>query len=187
MLSRGLVLFDRVLYKFKRAYYRKVFLVKTGNENVKNCNVYSRVNILNNNITIGDNVTFFHNVTFFGDGKIMIGDNVAIGQDVIIYASADKGGVSIGNNTMIAAHSYIIDCDHGLEKGIPIYKQKNTVGTVKIGNDVWIGDNCTILKHSVIEDGAIVGAKSLVKGKVAQDTIVVGIPAKEIKQRKRNE
>ena len=113
MLNKCLLFFDRIICKIKRAYYRKILLLKTQSPDAKNCKVYDRVNILNNNVSIGDNVTFFHNVTLFGDGEIHIGNNVSIGQDVLMYASA-KGGITIGDDVMIAAHSYIIDCDHGI-------------------------------------------------------------------------
>ena len=39
---------------------------------------------------------------FFGDGLIEIGDNVDIGNGTIIYSSK-SGGVSIGDNSSIAA------------------------------------------------------------------------------------
>ena len=93
------------------------------------------------------------------------------------------GGVYIGNDTMIAAQTYIIDCDHGIKANELMRKQKNTVEKVYIGKDVWIGANVTVLKGSYIEDGAIIGAKSLVKGKIEKNVIAVGIPAKEIKRR----
>lgn len=41
----------------------------------------------------------------------------------------------------------------------------------------------TILKGAYIEDGAIIGAKSLVKGKIEKNVIAVGVPAKELKRR----
>lgn len=184
MLDNLILLFDRVICKIKRSYLRKIFLLKTRSKNAKNCKIYDRVNVLNNNIMIGDNVTIFHNVTFFGDGEIRIGNNVSIGQDVLIYASRN-GGISIGDNVMIAAHSYIIDCDHGMMQGIPICQQENAVGPIHIGNDVWIADNCTILRNSVIEDGAVIGAKSLVRSTITKDGIAVGIPAKVIKKREK--
>ena len=94
------------------------------------------------------------------------------------------GGVKIGDNTLIAAQCYIIDMDHGTAKDKPICEQQNTVDRIEIGNDVWIAANCTILKGSRIGDGAIIGAKSLVKGDVENNSIVAGVPAKIIKYRK---
>ena len=74
--------------------------------------------------------------------------------------------------------------DHGITSGKLIHKQQNTVAPVNIGNDVWLGANVTVLKGSDIGDGAVIGAKALVKGKIGTNRIAVGIPAKEIGERK---
>lgn len=53
----------------------------------------------------------------------------------------------------------------------------------KIGNDVWIGANVTILRGAVIEDGAVIGAGSIVRGNIPAYSIAVGSPARVIKNR----
>lgn len=93
------------------------------------------------------------------------------------------GGVKIGDNTMVAAQCYIIDADHGTKAGALVSGQPNIVSPVTIGEDVWIAANCTILKGSVIENGAVIGAKSLVKGRVVENSVSAGIPARHIKFR----
>ena len=54
---------------------------------------------------------------------------------------------------------------------------------VKIGNDVWIGANVTILDGVKIGNGAIIGANSLVSKDVKSFSVVGGVPAKLIKNR----
>lgn len=71
------------------------------------------ITVINKNIKLGHNVTIYPDVMLFGDGEIVIGDNVDIGNGTIIYSSKD-GGVTIGNDTMIAGQCYIIDMDHGI-------------------------------------------------------------------------
>lgn len=119
---------------------------------------------------------------FFGDGLIEIGNNVDIGSGTLIYASKN-GEVKIGDNSVIATQSYIIDMDHGTKTGELICKQPNTVSPVCIGEDVWIAAGCKILKGSQIGNGAIIGAASVVKGKIPENAIAVGIPAKIKKYR----
>lgn len=84
---------------------------------------------------------------------------------------------------MIAAHNYIIDMDHGIARGELICKQSNSVCPVVIGNDVWLGACATILKGSKIGNGAVIGAKALVKGEIPENAIAVGIPAKVLRYR----
>ena len=52
---------------------------------------------------------------------------------------------------------------------------------VKIGKNVWIGSDSTILPGIEIGDGAIVGAGSVVTKNVEPNTIVCGNPAKFLK------
>lgn len=176
-----LLLIDKIIQKLIRSYRKSVFAKKINCPH-KDFKLVGKVTLINNNVKIGRNVTIFPDVMIYGDGPINIADNVSIGNGTIIYASHD-GGVTIGENTMIAAHTYIIDCDHGIEANIPVLKQKNTVDAVIIGNDVWIAANATILKGSKISDGAVIGAKTLVKGAIPENAIAVGIPAKVIKYR----
>ena len=53
--------------------------------------------------------------------------------------------------------------------------------SIKIGNDVWIGSNATVLAGVTIGDGAIVAAGAVVTRDVAENTIVGGVPAKYIR------
>ena len=54
-------------------------------------------------------------------------------------------------------------------------------GGVKIGNDCWIGAGAIILNGLTIGDGAVVGAGAVVTKDVEPYTIVVGNPARKIK------
>lgn len=84
----------------------------------------------------------------------------------------------IGNNVSIAAHTYIIDSNHGIEYGRLINEQGLASEKITIGDDVWIADNCTILKGVNIGDGAVIGAKSLVNKDVETNAVAFGVPAK---------
>lgn len=91
MIYKCIGLFDRILMKFKRWYWKNVLSFQVG-QKLENCRVYGRVTVLNNNIKIGKNVTFYPNVMLFGNGEIQIGNNVALGNNTIIY-SHNRGGI----------------------------------------------------------------------------------------------
>lgn len=56
--------------------------------------------------------------------------------------------------------------------------------SLNIGNDVWIGENVIITPSvKIIEDGAVIGAGSIVTKDVEKYTVIVGNPAKPIKKR----
>lgn len=54
------------------------------------------------------------------------------------------------------------------------------VGKVKIGNNVFIGMNATILMNTDIGDNVIIGAGSVVMGKVEPNSVYAGTPARKI-------
>lgn len=55
--------------------------------------------------------------------------------------------------------------------------------TVSIGNDVWIGDEAMIAPGVAIGDGAVIGARTLVREDVPPYAIVVGQPARIVRYR----
>lgn len=173
-----ILLYDRIWQKLKRVYRAAVFRAKTGCQ----ANLVGDITLINTNLKLGKHVTLYPGVMFFGDGLIEIGDNVDIGNGTIIYASR-SGGVKIGSNTMIAAQCYIIDADHGILNEKPMREQELVIIPVIIGEDVWLGANVTVLKGSVVENGAVIGAKALVNGHIPARSIAVGIPARSMKTR----
>lgn len=55
------------------------------------------------------------------------------------------------------------------------HQQKTT-----IGNNIFIGWGATILAGSTIEDNVIIGANSVVSGKLESNSVYAGVPAKKI-------
>jgi acetyltransferase-like isoleucine patch superfamily enzyme len=174
-------LLDRIKERLLFIYRKNVFLARI-NSDKPFLKVLGKVYVNASNVKIGENLTLYPGVYFWGDGEIKIGDNVKIGVGTIIYA---KNVVSIGNNVAIAANCYIIDSNHKVEKGILIRNQSLDIAEngIQIGNDVWIGAGCTIIKGAKINDGAVIGAMSLVNSEIKMNSIAYGIPARIIKQR----
>lgn len=56
-------------------------------------------------------------------------------------------------------------------------------GDTVVGNDVWIGQNVTVLPGVHIGDGAIIGLNSTVAGDVPPYTVAAGNPARVIRRR----
>ena len=59
----------------------------------------------------------------------------------------------------------------------------NSDHLVEIGNDVWIGSNSILMPGVHIGNGAIIGAGAIVTHDVSPYSIVVGVPAREIRKR----
>lgn len=65
---------------------------------------------------------------------------------------------------------------------MPVNRRLHSKGDITIGNSVWIGDKATILPAVTIGDGAVIAANTEVTKDVPAYSVVVGNPAKVIKQ-----
>jgi acetyltransferase-like isoleucine patch superfamily enzyme len=105
-------------------------------------------------------------------GTVHLGNKVAVTCGCI-FNSADD--ISIGDETIIGHHCYMIDSDvHAWDN------KKIQTAPIKIGKHVWIGIRVTILKGVTIGDNAIIGAGSVVTHDIPAFTIAAGNPAREI-------
>jgi heptaprenylglycerol acetyltransferase len=103
---------------------------------------------------------------------IKVGENVSIGLEVTFDIFFPEL-IDIGDNSIIGYHSTLLCHEFLVDK----WKK----GPVRIGRNVLIGANTTVLAGIVIESGATVSACSLINGDVAKDTLVGGVPAREIR------
>jgi acetyltransferase-like isoleucine patch superfamily enzyme len=86
--------------------------------------------------------------------------------------------IEIGNHVAIAAGTEIITHDGATWCFLDEMGPVDLFGKIKIGNNVFIGDNCTILPNTIIGDNCIVGAGSVVRGRFPDDSVIIGNPAK---------
>lgn len=110
------------------------------------------------------------------------GKNIKIGKNVFINACCrfqDQGGIEIGDGSLIGHNTTIATLNHDFN---PDKRANLHPSPVKIGKNVWIGSDCTILPGVEIGDGAVIGAGSVVTKNVPANSVVVGSPARVIKQ-----
>lgn len=122
---------------------------------------------------------------------VSLGKHTYTGQDTVIMHSeigaftSISWGVTIGagehDYKRITSHCFLYNSYDQLNKGASYYNRFEK--QCKIGNDVWIGANSTILRGIEVSDGAIIGANSVVTKSVPPYAIVAGNPAKIIKYR----
>ena len=67
-------------------------------------------------------------------------------------------------------------------EGAHITSHPSSKGDIVVGNDVWIGYQSCILSGVTIGNGAIIGARSVIKGRTPY-AIVAGNPAKFVRYR----
>lgn len=153
---------------------------------VPNCDTvtYVKPTIKNPNIIVGD-FTYFsdtdfeshvtHHYDFNGD-KLIIGKFCQIASGVNFVMNG-------ANHQMNAVSTFPFYILEGWEQELPPLSEMPLKGDTVVGNDVWIGQNATILPGVHIGDGAVIGMNSVVGSDVPPYTIVAGNPAKEIRKR----
>lgn len=111
-------------------------------------------------------------------GDVVIGDYTRIGIHNTII-----GPVCIGSHVNLAQGITVTALNHNFEdKTKRIDEQGITTKPVIIGDDVWIGANAVILPGVTIGKHCVVAAGAVVTKDVQDNTIVGGVPAKEIKK-----
>jgi virginiamycin A acetyltransferase len=118
-----------------------------------------------------------------GKGDIKIGKNVYLNSGTVLYSG---NGITIGNDVLIGPNCSIVPANHNfseMNKPIRLQGFMPSKGGVVINDNVWIGAGVTILDGSVIGEGCIIGANSLVRGILEPHTIYAGSPVQKIKKR----
>jgi maltose O-acetyltransferase len=111
-----------------------------------------------------------------------IGRDVYIADDFLIVE--ELGGtdqVTIGDRVSIAPRVTLVTSSHPNHSRIRPFAPVAR-GPVTIEDDAWVGAGAVILPGVCIGRGAVVGANSVVTEDVPPLTIVVGLPARPLRQ-----
>ncbi|MCQ2198788.1 MAG: acyltransferase [Paludibacteraceae bacterium] len=120
--------------------------------------------------------------------SITIGENTILGENIHITACQS---ITIGSNVLTGRYVFISDNSHGdcsfeqLDVP-PVERPLYIKGPVVIEDNVWIGERVCILSGVHIGKGAVIAANAVVTKDVPANTVVGGVPAKIIKEIKKN-
>jgi acetyltransferase-like isoleucine patch superfamily enzyme len=140
-------------------------------------------------ILIGDNVgigaysrivvsTSMNNLGAF----IKIGNNVGMGEYAYLGGA---GGLEIGDECIIGQYFSCHPENHvASEVSVAIRHQGVTRKGIKIGMNCWIGSKVTILDGVEIGNGCIIAAGAVVNKSFPDNSIIGGVPAKLLKERR---
>lgn len=146
--------------------------------------IYIKPTISNPNIIVGEfsyiaDSNFENHVTHlyeWNNDKLIIGKfcQIASGVEFVMNGA---------NHQMNAVSTFPFYTLEGWNMKPPAIEDLSLKGDTVIGNDVWIGQNATILPGVHIGDGAIIGANSVVGRNISPYSIVVGNPVRVIRKR----
>jgi acetyltransferase-like isoleucine patch superfamily enzyme len=117
--------------------------------------------------------------TLRSGSRIFIGEHCRVSGVTLCAANS----IQIGDRVTMGANATVVDTDfHSIDPTVrssgPGGDDTGKTGPVRIGNDVFVGMNATILKGVSIGDGAVIGAGAVVTRDVPAGGIVGGNPAR---------
>lgn len=110
-------------------------------------------------------------------GKFTIGNHSHLGA--MCYVNVCYGNLEIGDYVAIGPGTKMIVYSNHYESGKKV-TEVTIIGNVVIGNNVFIGANCTILPGTIVHDNVVIGAGSVVKGEIEGNSVYAGVPCKKI-------
>jgi virginiamycin A acetyltransferase len=119
-----------------------------------------------------------------GSGHIKLGSRVYINSGTVLYSG---NGITIEDNVAIGPNCSLTPVNHEFRDRNKLIMNSGfqpSKGGIHIESDVWIGAGSILLDGTYIEQGAVVGAGSLVKGRLEAYGIYVGAPCQIIGRRK---
>lgn len=135
------------------------------------------------NIYIGDKVRLRDRVRLVpvNNSHIYFGNNIGTQNSLTIISGSN---VYIGNNVAIAGNCFISAGSHGMDplSESPYGEQLYTGKEIVINDNVWIGQNVSIMSGVNIGKYSIIGAGSVVTKSIPEFSIAVGNPAKVVKK-----
>ena len=126
---------------------------------------------------VGRNPKFFNNVEFSLGYNLELGDNVVVHRHVLLD---DTGGIVIGNNTSLSDYVNVYSHTHHV-LATPDVTLKQTI----IGSGVRLTYHATVLAGVRIGDDALIGTGALVTKDVPPHAVALGIPAKTVRYKVR--
>ena len=132
-------------------------------------------------VKIGKGSTIHMGTVFFDPGNISIGADTIVGEGALLDGR-DK--LHIGDHVDIATDVMIYNSEHNVHAEHFAAAEGVIEAPVVIQDYVFIGPRVIILPGVTIRKGAVVGAGAVVTKDVEEFSIVGGVPAKVIGERK---
>jgi acetyltransferase-like isoleucine patch superfamily enzyme len=115
------------------------------------------------------------------DSTVEVGTNVSA-TSVVAMSAVEGTTIRVGDDVMFASENQVRADD-----GHPIFdvvsaKRVNVSRSITIGSHVWLGRGAVVLGGSTVGDGSVLGFNALLKGRVPNNCVAVGSPAKVVRR-----
>lgn len=130
-------------------------------------------------VTIGESTSVHRHCRFYRPAGVSIGAHSVINRDVLLDG---RSGLQIGANVSISEGSQLLTLEH--DPNSPSFGWRGA--PVVIADRAFLGARSTVLPGITVGEGAVVAAGAVVTRDVEPYTIVGGVPARPIGQRRRD-
>ena len=112
-----------------------------------------------------------------------------IGDKTRIYCGVEAFGsepylIKVGKDCLLTANIHLLTHDGGIKVlnslGYFGEKRMDKMGTIEIGDNVFIGNGVYILPNVKIGNNVIIGCNSVVTKNIPNNVVIAGVPAKVI-------
>lgn len=103
------------------------------------------------------------------------------GNIILSYAYVSTAGVSIGDNNVVMAFSQISH-NNTVGSHCVIASSVNLSGNTRVGDRAYIGTGAKLRENITVGRDSIVGMGAVVTKSVAEESVVMGFPAKEVRK-----
>ncbi|MBI4944284.1 MAG: acyltransferase [Actinobacteria bacterium] len=115
------------------------------------------------------------------DARIVLGRNVSATSRVG-FSAVEGTTVTVGDDVMFAS-----DIQLRADDGHPIFdvrtgRRANPARPITVGDHVWVGWGAVLLAGTTVGDGSVVGMHAVVKGRVPNNCVVAGVPARVVRR-----
>jgi acetyltransferase-like isoleucine patch superfamily enzyme len=138
----------------------------------------------NNKITISENCNLKKSIFWIEDNNCEIFlDQYTTIESADFAVSENNSKIFIGKDCMFSSDIKLKTGDSHSIIDVESKNRINPAGNIFIGNHCWLGQEVIILKNTRIGDNCVVGVRSILTKSYEANSLIVGTPAKVIKEK----
>ncbi|WP_460979767.1 WcaF family extracellular polysaccharide biosynthesis acetyltransferase [Spirosoma knui] len=125
---------------------------------------------------VGQNVHVYPNVKIWAPWNLVLGDECGVANGVILYS---QGVITIGYRAVVSQGAHLCAGTHDYTKpGFPLITKP-----IHIGDLAWVAAEAFVHPGVTIDNGCVIGARSVVTKDMPAWMVCAGHPCKPLKRR----